>query len=106
MPCLLLEALPDFLSAAVMIRRLDGSFLLAPQPRAGQALGPPGALTHVEGVGRRPVSELQIEEIGGLWVMAQPQGHTQDHASGQLGKERVQGYLPRAPQWPVWAEPH
>lgn len=53
--------------------------------------GPPGpgrTLTHIEGVGCRPVSELQVEEVGGLRVMAQPQGHTQDHTSGQLGREQ------------------
>lgn len=84
------------------------------QPRAGQRPRPaPLTLTYVEGVGCGPVAELQVEEVGGLRVMAEPQGHTQDHASGQLGKERMEvtcgcweGWVPRTPPLGLWLEGH
>lgn len=59
----------------------------------------PLSLTHIEGVGGRPVSKLQIQEVGGLWVMAKPQGHTQYHTSGQLGREQGTGHT-RLRDWP------
>lgn len=49
---------------------------------------PPQPLTNVEGVGGLLLPQLQVQDIRCLRVMAEPQGHSQDDASGQLGRKQ------------------
>lgn len=64
---------------------------LQPTPgHAAHAATPasPDLLTDIEGVGGLLVPQLQVEDIRRLRVMPEPQGHSQDDASGQLGKKQ------------------
>lgn len=49
---------------------------------------PPDLLTNVEGVGGLLVAQLQVEDICRLRVMPEPQGHSEDDATGQLGRKQ------------------
>lgn len=48
----------------------------------------PALLTDIEGVGSLLVTQLQVEDVGGLRVMAEPQSHSEDDAPGQLQREQ------------------
>lgn len=48
----------------------------------------PDLLTNIEGVGGLLVPQVQVQDIRGLRVMPEPQGHSQDDASGQLGRKQ------------------
>lgn len=79
----------------LLVAHLELSALLLGtlQPTLGHSTqaappAPPRLLTDVEGVGGLLVPQLQVQDIRCLRVMAEPQGHSQDDASGQLGRKQ------------------
>lgn len=74
----------------LLVAHLELSALLLGtlQSVLGHTTSTPQLLTNIEGVGGWLLSQLQVQEICGLRVMAEPQGHSQDDASGQLGRKQ------------------
>lgn len=79
----------DFLAAHPELSALFLGTLLYTQGHDAHAARPasPDVLTNIEGVGGLLVPQLQVQDIRGLRVMPEPQGHSQDDASGQLGRK-------------------
>uniref|UniRef100_A0A672TPG7 Uncharacterized protein n=1 Tax=Strigops habroptila TaxID=2489341 RepID=A0A672TPG7_STRHB len=50
----------------------------------------PYLLTDVEGVGGLLLTQMQVEDIRRLRIMPEPQGHSQDDASSQLGRKQTE----------------